>query len=204
MNRITLFGLVAACGIAACSSANDAGLKPGNTGGAPSGGAGGKASGGAGGNASGGGGMSGGAGGKPGGGGAGRDAGQDSDGALAAFCTGSKPRMVVNGITTVPTVVGQQLALDCCEGGRFVVTTSDFVQPIAVEWREQAGTGALLPATVDLGSLPARWTVRLYAGCSVTSAGCLGALDNFTTGFAGSFRRVSEIDRIATTGKAYH
>lgn len=94
--------------------------------------------------------------------------------------------MVVNGITTTPTVVGQQLALDCCEGGRFVVTTSDFVQPVGVEWREQVGTGAPFPATVDLGSLPARWNVRLYAGCSVTSAGCLGPLDNFSTGFAGS------------------
>ena len=105
---------------------------------------------------------------------------------LVAFCTGSTPRMVVNGIATTPTVVGQELALDCCDAGRFVVTTSDFSQPIGVDWRVQVGSSTWLPASIDIGSLPAGWGVRLSAGCSVTSTACFGALDNFASGFAGS------------------
>ena len=106
--------------------------------------------------------------------------------ALVLFCTGSTPRMVVNGIATTPTVVGQELALDCCDAGRFVVTTSDFSQPIGVDWRVQVGSSTWLPASIDIGSLPAGWGVRLSAGCSVTSTACFGALDNFASGFAGS------------------
>jgi hypothetical protein len=95
--------------------------------------------------------------------------------------------MIVNGITTAPTVVAHPVPLDCCSVGRFVVTTSDFSQPIAIEWRVQGGVATVLPpATVDIGSLPSGWSVTLYAGCSVTSAGCLGALDTFNSGFAGS------------------
>ncbi len=105
---------------------------------------------------------------------------------LSAFCTGSTPRMVVNGVTTTPTVAGQILPLDCCRAGRFVVTTSDFTQPIAVQWRVESGASVMPPAAVDLGSLPGGWSVVLNAGCNVTSAGCLGTLDNFSAGFTGS------------------
>lgn len=114
------------------------------------------------------------------------DGGSDNDGGLTAFCTGATPRMVVNGITTAPTVTGHQLALDCCEGGRFVFTSTDFRQPIAVDWSVQVGPVQLLPATVDIASLPDRWAVRLSAGCNVLSAGCVGSLDYFSSGFVGS------------------
>jgi len=105
---------------------------------------------------------------------------------LSAFCTGSTPRMVVNGVTTTPTVAGQLLPLDCCRAGKFVVTTGDFAQPIAVQWRVEASASVMPPASVDLGSLPSGWSVALNAGCSVTAAGCVGALDNFSSGFSGS------------------
>jgi hypothetical protein len=109
-----------------------------------------------------------------------------SDGGLEDFCSGNTPRMVVNGITTVPTVVGQVQGLDCCDSGRFVATTGDFLQPVGVEWRVKAGPTAKLPATVDLGHLPDGWSVTVLAGCNLTSPGCFGPLDYFTTGFAGS------------------
>ena len=129
----------------------------------------------------------GGPGGASGAGGAGGAGGASgNDGGPADFCSGSAPRMVVNGIATTPTVVGQQLVLDCCDGGRFVVTTSDFSQPIGFSWRESVGPGRAFPATVDLASLPDRWSANLQAGCSVTQAGCLGPLDSFTKGFTGS------------------
>ena len=105
---------------------------------------------------------------------------------LSAFCTGSSPRMVVNGVTTTPTLAGKLLPLDCCRAGKFVITTSDFGQPIAVQWRVDASASIMPPAAVDLGDLPSGWSVVLNAGCSVTSAGCLGALDNFSAGFTGS------------------
>ena len=137
----------------------------GGAGGAANGGAGGAASGGAGGTSSGGAGGAGGA---------------------SSFCTGDTPRMVVNGVTTTPTVAGQLLPLDCCRAGKFVVTTSDFAQPIAVQWRVEASASVMPPAAVDLAGLPSGWSVVLNAGCLVTSAGCFGALDNFSAGFTGS------------------
>jgi len=112
----------------------------------------------------------------------GRDA--DGDGGLAAFCTGSTPRMIVNGTTAAPTVKGQPLALDCCDAGRIVVTTPDFSQPIAVEWRAQPPGVGQSPISIDLASPPTKWSIALLAGCSVTAA-CSGPLDNFRSGFAG-------------------
>jgi len=117
-----------------------------------------------------------------GGGGAGGTGGGGGAGG-AGFCGGDTPRMVVNGVTTTPTVVGQEMILDCCRAARFVVTTSDFSQPIAFDWRWE-GPGPL-PASISLTNLPDRWRVSLQAGCSVTQPSCLGALDNFTTGFTG-------------------
>ena len=79
--------------------------------------------------------------------------------------------------------VERMQVLDCCRGGRFVVTTADFGQPIGFYWR-WSGPG-FFPVTVDLGNLSNGWSVNLLAGCNVTQAGCLGPLDTFNSGFAG-------------------
>jgi len=173
-------------GAGGAASGGAGGAANGGAGGAANGGAGGAANGGAGGAANGGAGgaANGGAGGAANGGAGG--AANGGAGGASSFCTGDAPRMVVNGVTTTPTVAGQLLPLDCCRAGKFVVTTSDFAQPIAVQWRVEAGASVMPPAAVDLGSLPSGWSVVLNAGCLVTSAGCFGALDNFSAGFTGS------------------
>jgi len=124
-------------------------------------------------------------------GGASGSGGASGAGGSAEVCSGDSPRMVVNGLATTPTVVGQEQVLDCCRAGRIVVTTADFDQPIAFNWR-YSGPG-LLPITADLGNLSTGWSVNLLAGCNVTQAGCLGPHDSFNSGFTGELS-VSRLD----------
>ena len=42
-----------------------------------------------------------------------------------------------------------------------------------------------LPATIDLANPPERWQVLVRAGCSVTSADCVGDQDYYRTGLLG-------------------
>jgi hypothetical protein len=107
------------------------------------------------------------------------------DGGLAGFCTGDAPRMVVNGADLTPTVAAYPIAMDCCDGGRFVVTSDALAFPIGVDWLAEAGPSYTLPATIDLASPPQGWRNQVIAGCSVTSAGCVGAHDYYQTGLVG-------------------
>jgi hypothetical protein len=107
------------------------------------------------------------------------------DGGLAAFCTGVAARMVVNGVGLTPTVATSPIAMDCCDGGGFAITNDSLAFPIGVEWIAEAGPGMTFPAEIDLATPPNGWRIRVIAGCSVTSAGCLGVQDYYQTGFSG-------------------
>jgi len=122
-----------------------------------------------------------------------RDAGPDwppfaVDGALASFCSGDSPRLVVNGAASSPTVTGAMIPYDCCDGGQFNVSSPDFALPIVFSWRRTATSAWVYPATADLASLPAGWTVQFYAGCNPSSSSCSGSSDYYTTGFEGTLQ----------------
>jgi hypothetical protein len=112
------------------------------------------------------------------------------DGALASFCSGDLPRMVVNGIESNPAVTGKMIPYDCCDGGEFDVTTQTFSYPIVVPWRRMASAAFRYPASVDLASLPSDWSVRVVAGCDPIQSSCGGPGDGYTTGIEG----VLEVD----------
>jgi len=107
------------------------------------------------------------------------------DGGLLAFCTGDSPRAVVNGAALTPVVGSQRLVMDCCDGGRFVITNAELAAPIGVSWLLEAASSSSLPATIDLANPPSGWRVEVLSGCSVTSAACLGPLDLYQTGLVG-------------------
>ena len=107
------------------------------------------------------------------------------DGGLLAFCTGDSPRAVVNGAVLTPVVGSQRLVMDCCDGGRFVITNAELAAPIGVSWLLEAASSSSLPATIDLANPPSGWRVEVLSGCSVTSPGCFGPLDLYQTGLVG-------------------
>jgi hypothetical protein len=113
------------------------------------------------------------------------DATPPSDGGLAEFCTGEAPRMVVNGVGLTPTVSGYLIAMDCCDGGELVITNDSLAFPVGVGWLAEAGPTFILPITFDLANPPAGWRVQVIAGCSVTSAGCVGPHDYYQSGLQG-------------------
>jgi hypothetical protein len=113
------------------------------------------------------------------------DATSPLDGELAAFCTGPSPRMVVNGKGYTPTIDGQRIVMDCCDGGEFVITNPELTFPIGVTWLLEAGPTYGLPATIDLVDPQPGWRLTVAAGCNVTSAGCVGAMDDYQSGLIG-------------------
>jgi hypothetical protein len=125
-----------------------------------------------------------------------REAGPDwppfaVDGALAGFCSGDSPRLVVNGAPSSPTVTGAMIPYDCCDGGRFDVTSPEFALPIVFSWRRTSSSAWVYPATADLANLPTGWSVQLYAGCNPASSSCSGSSDYYTTGFEGTLQLAS-------------
>jgi hypothetical protein len=103
---------------------------------------------------------------------------------LASFCTGGASRMVVNGISSTPSVTGKVLTLEG-SGGEFQITTATFDQPIVVSWQAEKSAFSGFK-NVDLASPPSGWSVRISVGCTSTSAGCSNPADSFTSGLVGS------------------
>ena len=118
------------------------------------------------------------------------------DGALATFCSGDLPHMVVNGIESYPVVTGRMLPLDCCDAGLFTVTTDTFAEQIAFRWQRFSGSFQY-PASVDLSNPGSDWSLRLVAGCDPVLSSCTGPGDAYTTGLEGRLdiaRGGSQID----------
>ena len=108
------------------------------------------------------------------------------DGALAAFCSGDSPKMVLNGEASSPTVTGRILPLDCCDGGEFVVTTPSFGHTLFFAWEVQVGPSASrFPATIDLANPANGWGARVIVGCDTSGAECYPAPDSYTSGLEG-------------------
>jgi hypothetical protein len=106
------------------------------------------------------------------------------DGALATFCSGDLPHMVVNGIESYPVVTGRMLPLDCCDAGLFTVTTDTFAEQITFRW-QRFSTSFQYPASVDLSNPGTDWSLRLVAGCDPVLSSCTGPGDAYTTGLEG-------------------
>jgi hypothetical protein len=104
---------------------------------------------------------------------------------LGSFCTGGASRMVVNGVSSTPSVTGHVLPLDCCEGGEFQISTATFDLPIVVAWQAQAGSFTGFK-TIDLANPPSGWSVRVNVGCTSMSSDCLEPMDSYLTGLVGS------------------
>jgi hypothetical protein len=105
---------------------------------------------------------------------------------LLAFCTGDSPRLVVNGAPATPSVRGEMVAMDCCDSARFVVTSSDFNQPIGVSWQMETRASTKPPITIDLANPSSDWSVNVAIGCNVLYPMGFCGMDYYNTGLVGS------------------
>jgi hypothetical protein len=110
------------------------------------------------------------------------------DGALASFCSGDSPKMVLNGEAQTPTVTGRVLGLDCCDGAEIVITGSSIGHTLFVEWRVQVGPTRNFPATIDLANPPSGWAVRMTVGCDTSTIVCYPAPDSYASGLEGALQ----------------
>ncbi len=102
---------------------------------------------------------------------------------MSTFCTGGASKMVVNGISSTPTVTGKVVPYDCCQGAEFDVVTATFDQPIVVTWKATAGAFAGY-STIDLANPPTGWSLAVLAGCA-SASGCATPADSYTSGLGG-------------------
>jgi len=102
---------------------------------------------------------------------------------MAAFCTGGASKMVVNGISSTPTVTGKLVPYDCCDGAEFDVVSTAF-DPIVVSWQAQSGAFKGF-STIDLATPATGWSVFVLVGCTSTLS-CSAPMDSYSSGLVGS------------------
>lgn len=106
---------------------------------------------------------------------------------MSPFCGASNSaRINLNGmLATSPAVSGSAIPFNCCDGAEFGVISMQIATPIVFAWRHQVGQAPNLPVTLDLGSLPAGWSVLLESGCVTTQSNCKPT-DRYDSGFTGT------------------
>jgi hypothetical protein len=110
-------------------------------------------------------------------------AGASADGALAAFCTGTATRSMVNGFPGAPVVEVSRIATDCCDGFDLELNSATFATPIFVA--AIASGASFVPVDIDLASPPQGWSFRVSGDCDATPSSCK---EQFDSGIVGTFR----------------
>jgi hypothetical protein len=100
-----------------------------------------------------------------------------------AFCTGSSPRLMINGSeVSVFNTSGKAIALNCCDSSEVLVASGAYQALLAVIWR---ATPTKLPT--DLGNPPNGFQMELDLGCDPAMGSCDGhAEERYTSGFQGT------------------
>lgn len=104
-----------------------------------------------------------------------------------AFCSGSSPRMMVNGAEiTVVKATGKAFVLNCCDSAELTVATSAYQALFSVLWRAQAPANTM----VDLGKPPPNFSIELDLGCDPGMTSCASASpeERYAQGFGGAIQ----------------
>ena len=115
------------------------------------------------------------------------------------LCTGSSPRMMVNGSEiNVVSATGKSIVLDCCDSAELTVATSAYQAVFDFLWRVPGGASAV---PIDLDSPPPGLEVELDLGCDPATTSCATASPEarFASGFSGSI----EVTRTSGTSVSY-
>lgn len=104
-----------------------------------------------------------------------------------AFCTGTKPRLMVNGAEVpVLSATGKAFALNCCDSAELLVASAAYQAILAVLWRAPAPMGS----SIDLGSPPNGFGIELDLGCDPATTSCASASpeERYASGFHGTLQ----------------
>jgi hypothetical protein len=120
----------------------------------------------------------------------GTDASTDATSPLdaSAFCTGSSPKLVINGADVpIMNTTGKAIILNCCDAAELTLATSAYQALLNLMWRAPAGPGA---TTIDLASPPQGFTIELDLGCDPSTTSCATASpeERYTDGFSGTIQ----------------
>lgn len=116
-----------------------------------------------------------------------------------SLCTGTSPRMTVNGSEiSVVSATGKSIVLDCCDSAELTVATSKYQALFDVLWRVPGGASAV---PIDLDTPPPGFEMEIDLGCDPASTSCATASPEarFASGFSGSI----EVTRTSGTSVSY-
>ncbi len=121
----------------------------------------------------------------------GADAAADGDVAAppfdaGAFCSGSAPRLMINGAdVSIMQAAGQAIIMNCCDSAELSLATAAYQAMMYVLWRGPAGAGA---QTVDLANPPQGFSIEMDLGCDPATTSCASASpeERYTSGFSGT------------------
>ena len=116
-----------------------------------------------------------------------------------AFCSGSTPRLFINGADAqVFKTSGKALALNCCDSAELDVATSMFQAVLYVMWRSPAATGS--GGSIDLGSAPMGFGIELDLGCDPATTSCANVgEERYTDGFQGTITYAASASGVTTS-----
>ncbi len=103
-----------------------------------------------------------------------------------AFCTGSAPRLMINGAEVpVMSATGKAINLNCCTSAELTLATAAYQALMNIMWRTPALAGA---ATIDLASPPQGFSIEMDLGCdpAITSCATASPEERYTDGFSGT------------------
>jgi hypothetical protein len=103
-----------------------------------------------------------------------------------AFCSGSAPRLQVNGSNvTIVNASGKAVILNCCEAAELTLATTQYQALMNIMWRAPPA-GA---ATIDLANPPTGFGIEMDLGCDPSTQSCATASPEeryFNEGFSGT------------------
>lgn len=116
-----------------------------------------------------------------------------------SFCSGSAPRLVINGSEVqVVSATGKAIILNCCDSAELTLATSAYQALLDVMWRNPASTNG---ATIDLASAPSGFAIEMDLGCDPSTTSCANGSpeERYTDGFTGTLDYTTGSGGLTTT-----
>lgn len=125
--------------------------------------------------------------------GRGDGAGTAADGSLAAFCTGTATRSMLNGYPGAPVVRVSRIVTGCCDGFTLELNSATYASPIFVT--AIVSGASLVPVDIALDNPSQDWRFSVSSDCETTSLS--SCKERYDSGFVGTFRTARVEDSTA-------
>lgn len=102
-----------------------------------------------------------------------------------AFCSGSSPKLQVNGAdATIVKASGKAIILNCCDSAELTIASAQFQGLMFFMWR----AAPLSSGSIDLANPPQGFSIEMDLGCDPSTSSCASASpeERYTDGFTGT------------------